>query len=1056
MNLPRFSVQNPVAVNLLMLSILVGGLLAAVTINREFFPDISPDQILVIVPYPGATPEEVEKGVARPLERELMDVEDVEEIRSQIYEGLCLTYVVLEEGADGEEIVNDVRGEVEIARADFPDAVEDPRVELLKPFIPVIAIVLHGNVTDRQLHEVGLRVRDDVLAMPGVARAILSGTRAIELRAEVDPEKLEQYGLTFEEVGRAVALQNVDVPGGRLKGALGEIGVRTLGESDDESRLAQYIIHASPDGGVLRLKDVATVRETFSEDPQRGFYKGEPAVQVLVFKGPDADAITLAERIKEYARQQETVLGTRGIKVTTSTDLSRFIAQRLELMLRNARWGFVFVAITLAVFLDLRVAFWVAFGIPVSVLGTFLVMAATGVTFNLISLFGLIIVLGLIVDDAIVIGENVFRRARLGESLEEAAVNGTNEVALPVIAAVATTIVAFLPLAFIKGVIGQLMVVLPTVMCAALLVSLMEAFVILPAHLAHTRERHLLDRYRWTRTLKDAVNTFKANLFEKWLPAVYVTILRHSLHWRYPVLALVVAASLLAVGIVRGGIVPFVFVQEADAESMSVTIEMASGTSEDRTTQVVKYVSEVVEQLPEVRHVFAVVGTAVSERGELVAAEPATLGQLAVELVPADEREALGLRTSQEVATEIQRRCGDLPGLKRLSVVTHGGGPAGPEIELRVKGNDLATLTRAVAYVRSELSQYRGVTEVEDDLKLGKLEARLQLRPAARTLGLNTVSAAALVRNALYGFEAQELQREREEVKVRIILPEELRRSFSDLGRIRVPTPAGARVPLEEVVALSTGRGYATLAHVNGERAVTVSAEVDESRGNSAEITASLERRLANIGQRFPGVSVEFVGQKKETAEAFSSLQVGFPAALLGIYAVIAVVFRSYFQPLIVLTAVPFGLVGAVVGHMLMGYPYTMLSMIGSVALSGIVVNDAIVLVDFINRARRDGMPLLEAVIESGRVRMRPVLLTTFTTIAGMAPLMMERSFQAQFLIPMAVAIVFGLAFATILTLIVVPVLYIVQEDIRGVLRWLWYGDWFGGLAADHPDVLAS
>ncbi len=1055
MNLPRFSVQNPVAVNLLMAAILVGGLLAALTINREFFPTISPDQILVIVPYPGATPEEVEKGVARPLERELMDVQEVDEIRSQIYEGLCLTYIVLEEGANGEEIINDVRGEVDIARADFPDAVEDPRIELLRPFIPVIAIVLHGNVSERQLHDAGLRVRDEVLAFPGVARAILTGTRPLELRAEVDPEKLEQYGLTFEEVGRAVAQQNVDVPGGRLKTRKGEIGVRTVGESDVETELAQYIVKADPSGRVLRLSDLAVVREAFAEDPQRGFYKGEPAVQILIFKGPEADAISLANRVKEYARKLQGSLAGGAIKVTTSTDLSRFIAQRLDLMLRNARWGMLLVAITLAIFLDLRVAFWVAFGVPVSVLGTFLVMAATGVTFNLISLFGLIIVLGLIVDDAIVIGENVFRRVRMGESLTEAAVNGTTEVALPVVAAVATTLVAFLPLGFIKGVIGQLMVVLPTVMCAALLVSLVEGFVILPAHLAHTRDRRLLDRFHWTHRLKLRVNRFKARLFEQWLPAIYVATLRFALRWRYPVFAALVASGLLAAGAVRGGIVPFVFVQEADAESMSITIEMAAGTSEERTTEVIKYVSHVLENMPEVRHVFAVVGTAVSERGELVAAEPATLGQIAVELIPADQRELQGLRTSQQVAAEVQRQCGDLPGLKRLSVVTHSGGPAGPEIEIRVKGHDLDVLRRAVAYVRNEVASYRGVTEVEDDLKLGKLEARLRLRPAARALGLTTLSAASLVRNALYGFEAQEIQREREELKVRVILPQELRRSFSDLGRILVPTPRGDRVPLEEVVSISTGRGYATLAHVNGERSVTVSAEVDDTQGNAAEITASLQKRLADIGRRFPGVSVEFVGQNKETAEAFSSLKIGFPAALLGIYAIIAVVFRSYFQPIIVLVAVPFGLVGAVVGHLVMGYPYTMLSLIGSVALSGIAVNDAIVLVDFINRARRSGTPLWDAIVESGRVRLRPVLLTTLTTISGMAPLMLERSFQAQFLIPMAVAIVFGLMFATFLTLLAVPVLYLIQEDIRGALRWLWYGDWHGKVSGSEQPGFA-
>ncbi len=1042
MNLPRFSVNNPVAVNLLMAAVLVGGALAAVTINREFFPNIQTDLIVVFVPYPGASPEEVEKGVTRPLERELMDLEEVEQIRSQIYEGLSITVIELEEGARGTEVVNDVRGEVELAKADFPDSVEDPRIVVVRPFIPVIAVVLHGQVSDEQLHEAALRMRDDILSIPGVARAVVSGTRAKELWAEVQPEKLEEYGLTFEEVGRAVALLNVDLPGGRLKSAAGEIGVRTLGETDQEEALEQLIVRSTPDGGAIRLGDVATVRETFEDTPEKGYYRGEPAVQILVFKTPEADAIKLSETIKQYVRRHQNQLLGGAIKLTTSTDLSRFIAQRLDLMIRNAKWGIVFVAITLAIFLDLRVAFWVAFGLPVSFMGTFLVMAATGVTFNLISLFGLIIVLGLIVDDAIVIGENVFRRAREGEPLEEAAVNGATEVALPVVAAVVTTIAAFVPLAFVEGVIGQMMAVLPIVMCAALGVSLIEAFVILPTHLAHTRDRHLLDRFWLTSLAKRRVNELKRSVFDQWLPGAYLVLLRWSLRWRYPVLAGVIACSMIVAGLVQGGIIPFVFLQEADAESMSVTVEMAAGTSGERTTEVIKYIERVITEFPEVRHVFAVVGRAVNERGELLAAEPSTLGQLTVELLPADQRELRGLRTSKQVANEIQRRCGDLPGLKRLSVVTHSGGPAGPDIEIRVQGDDLETLTQAVAYVRREVESYRGVTEVEDDLKLGKLEARLQLRPAARALGLTTFSAAMLVRHALFGFEAQELQREREEIKVRVLLPDEMRRSFSDLGRLRVPTPSGHRVPLEEVVTFKTGRGYATLAHVNGRRAVTVSAEVDEDVANVREITQSLEQRLADIGLRFPGVTVSFEGQRKETAEVFASLRIGMPAALLAIYAIIAVVFRSYIQPIIVMTAVPFGLVGAVVGHLITGYPFTMLSMIGSVALSGIVVNDAIVLVDFVNRARREGMPTLDAVVQGGRLRLRPILLTTVTTAAGMAPLMLERSFQAQFLIPMAVAIVFGLIFATGLTLIVVPILYMMLEDARGFVRWLWTGRW--------------
>jgi HAE1 family hydrophobic/amphiphilic exporter-1 len=1036
MNLPRLSVRNPVATNLLMWSILVGGFLAALTINREFFPNVAPDQIFIFIPYPGAAPEEVEKGVTRPLERELMDVRDVEEIRSQIYESLSLTIVELEEGADGERILNDVRGELDLARTEFPRDVEEPRIVLVRPFIPVIAVMLFGDVSDEQLHDAALRVRDDLLAMPGVARAIVSGTRQRELWAEVDPLRLEAYGLSFEEVGQALRVLNVDVPGGRLRSPRGEVGVRTVGETSRARELEQFVIAARPDGTSLRLSDVARVYETFEDRPERGFFQGKPAAQILIFKSPNADAITLAQQVKDYVRRKEPELLGGAIQVTTTTDLSRFIADRLDLMVRNALQGFLLVVLTLAAMLDLKVALWVAWGLPTAFLGTFLVMALTGITFNLVSLFGLIMVLGLIVDDAIVIGENAYRRAQEGEPLEKAAVEGANEVAGPVLAAVLTNVAAFVPLAFIEGRIGALLAQVPIVMSIASMVSLLEAFAILPAHLAHRRDRGLLERSSLTRWLRQRVNQWKHQAFERSLPSLYHGLLRRSIPWRYSVISALVAFLLLVAGMVVGGAVPFVLLQEADAETMSVTLEMASGTSEERTETTVRSLEEWIRSLPEVKHVFAVVGTAVNERGELYPSEPSTLGQLTVELRPAAERELAGLRRSDQVARDIERYGGSLPGLKRLQVIAHSGGPAGPDIEIRVRGDDLRALLEAVGYVRRELSAYAGVTQVEDDLKLGKVEARLTLRETARPLGLTTLQAALLVRHALFGFEVQELQMEREGWKVRVLLPQELRSNFSDLGRLRVPTPVGARVPLDEVVRFRTDRGYATLAHVDGQRAFTVSAEVDERVGNVAEITSDLEKRLQNIGQRYPGVSVAFVGQRKETADAFGSLKIAYPAALLAIYAIVAVIFRSYLQPFLVLTAAPFALAGAVVGHWIMGYPFTLLSTIGAVALTGVAVNDAIVLVDFINSARRGGLPLREAVLQAGRLRLRPVLLTTITTIAGVAPIMLEKSFQAQFLIPMAISMAWGLAAATLNTLFLVPLLYLVLEDLKTAFGW--------------------
>ena len=469
---------------------------------------------------------------------------------------------------------------------------------------------------------------------------------------------------------------------------------------------------------------------------------------------------------------------------------------------------------------------------------------------------------------------------------------------------------------------------------------------------------------------------------------------------------------------------------------------MSSGTPEERTEEVIARIEKAAEKFPEVSSVFSVVGTMFSEEGRQTAADPATVGQVSVELLPADDREARQMLTSKELVNQMRREVSGIPGVQKLSFILQSGGPTGSDIEIRVRGEDLPSVARAVAYVREVLGEYSGIVELEDDLKQGKQEVQLKLRENARALGVTTRELALSVRHALYGFEAQKLQEDDEEVIVRVLLPEGARRGLADLARLRVPAPNGHRIPLEEVAILSTSRGYASLSREEGKRSVTVKAEVDEDAANVAQITADLGRRFTDIGEKFPGTSISFEGRKKETSESFSSLKFGFPAALLMVYIIIAVLFRSYFQPFIVMLAIPYALVGAVIGHYVMGYPITFLSMIGGVALVGIVVNDSLILVNFINRLRVAGKSTFEAVVEGARSRLRAILLTTITTCLGLAPLMLERSFQAQFLIPMAVSIVFGLALATVLTLVLIPSAYLILEDLRSIARWLFTGRW--------------
>ncbi|MHC5010797.1 MAG: efflux RND transporter permease subunit [Planctomycetota bacterium] len=1068
MNLPRLAVRNPVAVNLLMWLIIVAGLYCWFDLIREFFPNVEAEQVIITVAYPGATPEEVEKSITRLIEREIEDVDEVERVESSVFEGLTLIVAEMEEGANRDRVLNDLRGELDKVKPDLPDGAEEPEITEARPQIPVVALVVHGNVPERTLHEAVLDLEEDLLDLEDVSEVLVTGFRAREILVEILPERLEAEGLTFAEVGTVIAASNLDLPGGQLKGEVTNIRVRTMGEEQVALELEDIVIRRRVDGTLIRLSDVAVVREGFEDkvelgrhwasdpegedseapeasDPSGG--SGYRAASLTVFKTPEQDAIKIADMVKAFAAERPTMAGG-ALDVTVTTDLSRFIKQRLELMTRNARIGLILVLLTLALFLELRVAFWVAVGLPVAFLGTFLLMNVFGATINLISLFGLIVVLGLIVDDAIIIGENVFTKLRSGVPALEAAEKGATEVGLPVLAAVITTCVAFVPLAFIEGRIGNFLGVLPVVVICALTVSLVEAFVILPAHLAHQKAPGPAPTGGF-RLFARRFGEAKHWIFEAFLPRRLERSLRFMLRWRYVTAAGALATLFVAVGLVRGGIVPFVLLQEVDAETITGKIEMAAGTPEDETLRMLGILEQAARDQPEVATVFTVLGSSFDDRGRVVAPDPATVGQVVLELHPAEWRQARGYSKSPDLLARLRRETANLPGVRRLSWKGRSGGPSGADIEVLVRGDELDMVQPAVAHVEDTLGGFEGVDEIFDDLEVGKIEARLELLPTGRLLGLTTRDLAVQIRYALFGIEAQDLQIGDEEVTVRALLPESTRRNLADLQQLRIATPSGGRVPLEEVASVSTARGYASLARVDGKRAVTITAEVDEERANIADVTEALNKELVDLGTLFPGVSYTFEGQKKETNESLGSLAIGFPAALLAIFAVIAVIFRSYTQPIIVMAAIPFSLVGAIVGHWIMGYPFTILSMIGAVALSGIVVNDGLILVDFANRARRGGERATEAVIHASKARLRPILLTSLTTIVGLAPLMLETSFQAQFLIPMAVSIVFGLAFATGLTLILLPAFYVIFEDARSLLRWAWTGTYVRDLPYD-------
>lgn len=1051
MKLIRIAVDNPVAVTILMFVIIGFGILEGLTIVREFFPSVKLDRIVISTPYPGATPEEVERALLTKVESAIESVNGIEEITSQALENFGLVIAKVDTSRDPEKIAEDMRIEIDRIR-DLPPEVEESVVEVLEQQVPVISVTLYGSVSERRLKILAEDVKDELMTSPLISRVIVSGTRPEQISIEVEPQLLEAYGLTLDEVGRAVRNNNVDLAAGEIKADTGKVVVRTLGETQQGLPMESLVVRGDVQEGVVRLSDIANVIDGFEETPLRGTFQGQRAVQVTVFKRGEEDAIRISRYVKEYIEEKRTEFAGEAINIAYRTDLAKFIEQRIELLSRNAFQGLVLVFICLGLFMSARMAFWVGVGLVVSFMGTFVVMDIFGATINLISLFGLIIVLGMLVDDAIVVAENIYAKMEEGLAPHRAAVEGAEEVFRPVLATVLTTMVAFAPLGFIDGVLGDFLSVLPIVVIAALVLSLVESFLMLPSHLAEfgqikpkkksSREPGPLRRAY--RRISDAAHWLQTEILERRMTEWYIWTLKLALNWRYVTIAVAITISLFTFSLIRAGLLPFVLFQKVDADTIVAEVEMSSGTSAEETEEVLKHISAIALQFPETVSVYSVVGF--REEAELQnISDPATIGEVIVELT-----EETRTRSSDDIINEWREKTGAVPGAVGLKFRDRAGGPPGPEIEIKVRGPEEPIIEAAVRHIRETMANYVGVRDIEDDGGSGKMELQVRMKETARALGISQEEIARQVRNAFFGFEAQVLQRNREEVEVWVRLDEESRKSIGELMRLRVQTPTGERVPLGEIAEITQTRGITRITRIEGERTVTITADVDFDLANTNEVTAKLEQEFRDIGNQFRGVSISFEGAKKETSDSLGSLAIGFPVAITLIYCILAILFKSYIQPLIVMVAIPYGIIGAMLGHLVYGLipglermPITFLSLIGMVGLSGIVVNDSLILVTFINTYRREHPgQLFDAVVQAGRRRFRPILLTSLTTVLGLAPLLTETSFQAQFLIPMAISISFGLALATVLTLLLLPCLYMVNEDLRTFVHWLRTGRW--------------
>ncbi len=1074
MNLVAFGVRNPVPANLVMLALVGAGLVLGLGLRREFFPETRPNEVIIAAPYPGASPDEIETALAIKIEDAIDDLDDVKEITTTVVEGAATVRVEFKEGLNIDAAVARVKRAVD-ALQDLPERSERIVVTEFEPNIPVISVTIFGGADERVLKDAIREMRDDLRTLPGMGDVNISGVRTDEISVEVDPARTLEFGLSLPAIAGRIREAMTETPAGSVRTPTSNVTLRAVGAQERADEVRGIVLAQSPDGRAVRVEDMAEVTPGFADVDLRTRFNGESAATLTIFATGDQDVIDIASLVKAYVagRNREPLqltwreratkllsgdrpgaatppriaayeLGSRravvpNAEICMHSDLARFVEQRLELLGRNAFWGLVLVFGTLLLLLATRVALWVTAGLIIALFGTLAVMNLLDISLNFLTMFGLIIVIGLLVDDAIVVAENISAKHEAGEPALAAAVSGARQVQWPVVATVLTTIAAFMPLRAIEGRIGDLMGAIPIVVACALGMSLLESLLILPSHMGHSLTG--ADRRR-RRRAERATNTTKANespmrlrAFRTLILEPYARLLEWSLRGRYLTIAIALGVLIGSFGLIAGGRVRFEFLASADAELVLADLRMPIGTPIERTDEAVRLIERTALALPEVQSVITVVGARQNLDGD-GGSQQTHLAQTYLELRPVEFRD----RTSRELIDDLRRRLGEIPGVKSLRFEEAQGGPSGPDISYAISGDSAAMIRRAADSLMSRLNEFDGVFGVTDDADAGQRELRVELRPGAAALGFTTENLATQLRAAVFGLEAYTFAGDREDVDVRVKFSEPWRRSLARLEAAHVFTPAGEPVPLAEIATLTDAEGFATVRRLNRQRAVTVTADVDRAVANPEEITAAMRDELRAINAEYPGVRIIPRGRQEDLADSFRSLPLGMLGAIVAIYVILAWLFGSYIQPFAVLLAVPFATIGAIWGHLIMGFDMTILSLIGFVALTGIVVNDSLILMQFYNEKRVEHISMHDALMATGRARVRAVLLTTITTVLGLAPLMLEQSFQARFLIPMAITISFGLIAATLLTLIILPCILMIGRDVHRAAHFVITG----------------
>lgn len=1022
-NIIAWFAHNSVAANLLMLCLIFGGLVTAFTITKEIQPQIETNYVTVTVPYRGGTPRDVEQGVLIKIEEAIQDLEGIREMVSTGREGSGSVQIEVHPDYDVLEVLDEIKTRVD-SISTFPAETERPVYQRNTWTQEVIWVSVFGDVDERTLKEAAREIRDEIIALPDVTRAELVGTRAYEIGIEVREETLRSYDLTLGEVAQAIRESSLDLPGGRIETAGGDVLVRTIGQAYVGRDFEDIVVRTNPDGSRVLVRDIATIRDGFVERERYARHNGQSATAIRILSVGEQNALAVSEAVRDYIAEKQNELPA-GLSVDWWADISYYLKGRMEMMGKNLVAGAILVFLILALFLRLKLAFWVMVGLLIAFLGALWMLPAVGVTINLISLFGFLVVLGIVVDDAIVMGESAYTEIRdKGHSVDNV-VNGVYKVAIPATFGVLTTIAAFLPILMISGISGQFFAAIGWVVVLCLFMSLVESKLILPAHLAHMRvkkfEPDTNNRFiRFQRRFSDGLFTFVDRFYLPWLGM----LLRN----RYLSLAAFISILILSLGLIVSGVMRVVFFPDFAGDFMQVDLEMNEGTPAYVTHANMDYLAEQLKATDErlqaeygldepiVRTAFAWSGSDTS-------------GGMLVELTRIEDSPV----TINELQREWREAVGQIPGARGLRIGNAGGGPGGggPDLSFQLVGNNLDQLEAAAAELERRVSAYEGTYDVRNSFEGGLKELQLDIRPEAEVLGLSQRDLARQVRQAFFGEEVQRIQRGQDDVRVMVRYPRAQRTSEGYLEAMRIRTPDGSEVPFGTVADVEVGNSPSVIRRFDRQRSISVTARVDKDVAEPGRITAELrETHLPEILSGYPSVNYRVAGATRSQQEVARDLLLGTAFALFLIYALIAIPLKSYLQPLLIMSVIPFGMIGAVVGHWMLGIPISMLSLFGIIALAGVVVNDSLILVDFVNRHRRAGETRIDAAVKAARARFRPIVLTSATTFLGLAPIVFfETSLQAQIVIPMATSLAFGIVFATVITLGLIPILYLIGDD---------------------------